>query len=546
MAKAKYNPEAEPLRNKHYGYTFQSNNYGHSFFPASKSGRKRYPHQWAAMHFNQKAVTRWREMSTETKAAWASFAATYPQPSKKDPEVFLTGYQLFIKRNFYIFQHEGLEMAFMTEPALDELPLPEFTITIEESGQCVDVTEQYIRYFGLLPEPGQFVICRIIPISANSAQFFAPFFTTAEVIAVYMDALIVSFNFSANFEDVVFSLYLSKPVWESVRYPGTKFRYMGCFKPNKFIQLSDTPETYDGQAGKIVSVKDDESGVEFIPPSGCDYCLPTPTEADAGKVVTVNPAGDGYTNEEAGGGSFDCDDLLNCDIFTQLQEQIEAIGKVVSNEHSTSIPPVKFGLLYNGFAAVAATTFLKDGWFVATEYDLLDLDSYLGGISVAGGKLKSLSSQYWSSPNTAATNEYFMNWKGSGQREYLTGLFTQFLERNFIWSSSDFGSSSVYFRQARYNNAGLLRGTSPKNQGGSIIPCRAADGIADGVKNTYIGNNGRIYRTVTLMQLEWLADPLAETKFNDGTEIPEITDDSAWLNSTSPALCAFNNDWSNV
>jgi len=173
---------------------------------------------------------------------------------------------------------------------------------------------------------------------------------------------------------------------------------------------------------------------------------------------------------------------LNCDIFTQLQEQIEAIGKVVSNEHSTSIPPVKLGLLYNGFAAVAATTFLKDGWFVPTEYDLLDLDSYLGGISVAGGKLKSLSSQYWLSPNTAATNEYFMNWKGSGQREYLTGLFTQFLERNFIWSSSDFGSSSVYFRQARYNNAGLLRGTSPKNQGGSIIPCRAADGIADGVK----------------------------------------------------------------
>lgn len=31
----------------------------------------------------------------------------------------------------------------------------------------------------------------------------------------------------------------------------------------KFIQLTDTPDTYEGQSGKVASVKQDESGLEF-------------------------------------------------------------------------------------------------------------------------------------------------------------------------------------------------------------------------------------------------------------------------------------------
>jgi hypothetical protein len=34
-----------------------------------------------------------------------------------------------------------------------------------------------------------------------------------------------------------------------------------------FLDLSDTPSSYTGQKGKVVSVKQDESGIEFIPPS---------------------------------------------------------------------------------------------------------------------------------------------------------------------------------------------------------------------------------------------------------------------------------------
>lgn len=64
-----------------------------------------------------------------------------------------------------------------------------------------------------------------------------------------------------------------------------------------FLNLSDTPDTYVDQAGKIVSVKDDESGVEFVDPSGVvtapgSFLVLTDTPddytGDSLKVVRVN------------------------------------------------------------------------------------------------------------------------------------------------------------------------------------------------------------------------------------------------------------------
>ncbi len=45
------------------------------------------------------------------------------------------------------------------------------------------------------------------------------------------------------------------------------------------------------------------------------------------------------------------------------------------------------------------------GWHVPSEAEWTILSDYLGGLSVAGGKMKSTGTQYWLSPNTGATNE---------------------------------------------------------------------------------------------------------------------------------------------
>lgn len=268
MARLKYSDGSTPLLNEHNGYTFQSNHYGQSALSSQKNDRFRNVRQSQRQQSLERCIREWRDMSVATKQNWADFAAAYPQPTKSDPDVFLTGYQLFLKRNSYCLLNEGTRNDLILEPVLEELPDPDFAIRITQENNVVDFTDLYVRNFGLLPAAGQFVICKVLPYSAESGQFFVPFVATIEVENVYVDGLFGSFEFTGSVSGLVFSVYLSKPVWESVQYPGTKYRYMGCFKPTTFKELTDTPNTYAGQAGKIPIVNVDEDGMEFVDPGG--------------------------------------------------------------------------------------------------------------------------------------------------------------------------------------------------------------------------------------------------------------------------------------
>jgi uncharacterized protein (TIGR02145 family) len=64
-----------------------------------------------------------------------------------------------------------------------------------------------------------------------------------------------------------------------------------------------------------------------------------------------------------------------------------------------------FGYLYIGYAVVDTRKLCPDGWHVPTDAEWTTLTTELGGQSVAGGKMKSVGTAYWNSPNTGATNE---------------------------------------------------------------------------------------------------------------------------------------------
>jgi len=50
------------------------------------------------------------------------------------------------------------------------------------------------------------------------------------------------------------------------------------------------------------------------------------------------------------------------------------------------------------------------------------------------------------------------------------------------------------------------------------------------------------YSTVQIGTQCWMAENLATTKYNDGTDIPLVTDNTVWANITIPAYCWYNND----
>lgn len=54
--------------------------------------------------------------------------------------------------------------------------------------------------------------------------------------------------------------------------------------------------------------------------------------------------------------------------------------------------------------------------------------------------------------------------------------------------------------------------------------------------------DGNTYNSVIVGTQVWMKENLKTTKYNDGTPIPLVTDDSEWLALTTPAYCWYNND----
>jgi uncharacterized protein (TIGR02145 family) len=66
------------------------------------------------------------------------------------------------------------------------------------------------------------------------------------------------------------------------------------------------------------------------------------------------------------------------------------------------------------------------------------------------------------------------------------------------------------------------------------------------VYRTMTGNDGRVYRTVKIGDQWWMAENLRETKYRNGNEIPEVTDNAAWTALSTGARCAYDNSSSNA
>lgn len=54
--------------------------------------------------------------------------------------------------------------------------------------------------------------------------------------------------------------------------------------------------------------------------------------------------------------------------------------------------------------------------------------------------------------------------------------------------------------------------------------------------------DGNTYETIELDGQCWMAENLKTTRFTDGSEIPNATDDTTWQNLTIPAYCWYDND----
>lgn len=100
-----------------------------------------------------------------------------------------------------------------------------------------------------------------------------------------------------------------------------------------------------------------------------------------------------------------------------------------------------YGKLYNWYAITDSRKICPTGWHVPTNDEWLTLANYLGGESIAGGKLKEAGLTHWISPNIDATNEFAFNALPGGQR---VGGFSDFGNLSTFATSSSDGEYGIF------------------------------------------------------------------------------------------------------
>ena len=154
---------------------------------------------------------------------------------------------------------------------------------------------------------------------------------------------------------------------------------------------------------------------------------------------------------------------------TQWQNNTTGAWAYYNNDAANN---AKYGKLYNWYAVSKTTNGYKNvcptGWHVPTDAEWTVLTDYLGGASVAGGKLKEVGTTNWNSPNLYATNTSLFSALPGGCRNSL-GFYKDTIGTNgFWWTSSEYNTGNAWNRYlgSNYDTAG--RGTIYKNDGLSV------------------------------------------------------------------------------
>ena len=137
-----------------------------------------------------------------------------------------------------------------------------------------------------------------------------------------------------------------------------------------------------------------------------------------------------------------------------------------------------YGVLYNWTAAMdgeaSSTTnpsgiqgVCPAGWHLPSEAEWTELTNYLGGTSVAGGKLKETGTTHWNTPNTGATNETGFTALPGGNRNYF-GTFIDIGLYGYWWSATEYSATDAWYRVMNYDYSNVYSNYFNKEVGFSV------------------------------------------------------------------------------
>lgn len=126
-----------------------------------------------------------------------------------------------------------------------------------------------------------------------------------------------------------------------------------------------------------------------------------------------------------------------------------------------------FGRLYNWYAVNDSRNIAPMGWHIPSDAEWTTLTNFLGGISIAGGKLKEIGIDHWKSPNVGATDETGFAALAGGMRDG-NSRYEDFGLYGHWWSSTQSDANNAWGRGIYYNYGDLGGSSFGKTLGYSI------------------------------------------------------------------------------
>ena len=80
-----------------------------------------------------------------------------------------------------------------------------------------------------------------------------------------------------------------------------------------------------------------------------------------------------------------------------------------------------------------------------------------------------------------------------------------------------------------------------------LISCsKNPESLTNVTEDHMVDIDGNVYQTVKIGNQVWMKENLRVTHYRNGDEIPNVLNDSSWINLTTGAYCTYDNDDSNI
>jgi len=203
-----------------------------------------------------------------------------------------------------------------------------------------------------------------------------------------------------------------------------------------------------------------------------------------------------------------------------------------------------YGLLYNRHA-IADSRFSPNNlfWGIPTSTQLSALKA---AVINDAGHLKEAGTDHWLSPNTGADNSSSFSMYGSGSRSTALGDFQFFKLYAYIWSITRGSSTTNTYMQLGYNNTFIGIKTNGDDQDGFAVRFIYNGPLPYSLGSTITDYDGNVYNVIQIGTDYWLQQNWKCKNLNNGTPIPNVTDNTTWSNLPTLGRCAYDNDKGNA